>query len=60
MRAIFLIPALAALSAGCATVRVEPIHITVDINIKVDRALDEFFATPPKSAPVAPAPTPAK
>ena len=50
----------AALIAGCATVRVEPIHITVDINIKVDRALDEFFAAPkaPATPVVAPGSTP--
>ncbi len=34
--------------SGCATVRVEPIevkpiHITVDVNVKVDKALDDFF-----------------
>jgi hypothetical protein len=51
---------LAALvGAGCATVRVEPIHITVDINIKVDRALDEFFAPAPAAVP-APTPIPSK
>ena len=27
-----------------APVRIEPIHITIDVNIKVDRALDDFFA----------------
>jgi len=26
-----------------APVEVKPIHITIDINIKVDRALDNFF-----------------
>lgn len=37
--------------AGCATqhkvevapVEVKPIHITIDVNVKVDRALDDFF-----------------
>lgn len=34
--------------AGCVSVRTEPIevkpiHITVDVNVKVDRALDDFF-----------------
>lgn len=36
--------------SGCTTHEVEvkpleikPIHITIDINIKVDRALDDFF-----------------
>ena len=34
--------------AGCVNVRtapieVKPIHITVDVNVKVERALDDFF-----------------
>lgn len=38
------------LSQGCtqhkvevAPVEVKPIHITIDVNVKVDRALDDFF-----------------
>jgi Skp family chaperone for outer membrane proteins len=38
------------ITAGCtqhkvevAPVKVEPIHITIDVNVKVDRALDDFF-----------------
>ena len=44
---------IAALSiAGCFQIKTEneikpievkPIHITVDINVKIDRALDDFF-----------------
>jgi hypothetical protein len=37
-------------AAGCtqhkvevAPVEIKPIHITIDVNIKVDRALDDFF-----------------
>ena len=37
-------------AAGCtqhkvevAPVEVKPIHITIDVNVKVDRALDNFF-----------------
>ena len=38
-------------TAGCKTqhkievapVEIKPIHITIDVNIKVDRALDDFF-----------------
>ena len=26
-----------------APIEVKPIHITIDVNIKVDRALDDFF-----------------
>lgn len=40
--------ALPLLLAGCVNVKTEPIevkpiHITVDVNVKVDRALDDFF-----------------
>lgn len=38
---------LMLLFSGCVSVKtqhkVEPIHITMDINLKVDRALDDFF-----------------
>ena len=52
-----LIPFLLIMMAGCtqhkvetrsqvevAPVEIKPIHITIDINIKVDRALDDFFS----------------
>lgn len=52
---VLLLAAL-TLSSGCtkheiesrsevtlAPVEVKPIHITIDINIKIDRALDNFF-----------------
>jgi hypothetical protein len=29
--------------AGCVPIEVKPIHITVDVNVKVDKALDDFF-----------------
>lgn len=34
--------------SGCLSVRTEPIevkpiHITVDVNVKVDKAVDDFF-----------------
>ena len=46
-----LFTALFAMQAlGCtqhkvevAPVEVKPIHITIDVNVKVDRALDDFF-----------------
>lgn len=64
-RQVLLLP-LAALclnTGGCLSVKtapleVKPIHITVDVNVKVDRALDDFFGdldrksttiNPPKS-----------
>ena len=39
------------LAIGCSTqhkvevapVEVKPIHITIDVNVKVDKALDDFF-----------------
>jgi len=48
---LILLGALAVLTAaGCtqhkvevAPVEVKPIHITIDVNVKVDRALDNFF-----------------
>ena len=37
-------------AAGCTKhtvtvepIRVEPIHLTIDVNVRVDRELDEFF-----------------
>lgn len=33
----------ALLLPGCVNVKVQPIHVTVDVNVKVDRALDNFF-----------------
>jgi hypothetical protein len=46
-------------SAGCThRLKVDPIHITVDVNIKVDKELDDFFGDIDKSAP-APATAPA-
>lgn len=39
---------LALLFGGCVSVRTEPIevkpiHITVDVNVRVERALEDFF-----------------
>ena len=44
--------ALVLLSQGCQTqhkietvhkIEVAPMHITIDVNVKVDKALDDFF-----------------
>ncbi|MCI0632165.1 MAG: hypothetical protein L0Y44_16095 [Phycisphaerales bacterium] len=62
--------ALVAGLGGCAhnveiqPIKVEPIHMTVDINIKVDRELDQFFEEVDEAddgplEPQAPATTPA-
>ena len=51
-----------ALLTGCirTTHEIKPIHITLDINLKVDKALDDFFGdldqTPVIPAPIVPAP----
>lgn len=41
-------PVLLVFVAGCLSVKtdpieVKPIHITVDVNVKVDKALNDFF-----------------
>ena len=40
-----LLALAAAGLAGCVytTVEVKPIHITVDVNVRVEQALDDFF-----------------
>ena len=42
LRRIFLL-GCTALLAGCINVKVQPIHVTLDVNVKVDKALDDFF-----------------
>ncbi|ATC62940.1 hypothetical protein CMV30_02605 [Nibricoccus aquaticus] len=38
-----LLLACTATFTGCIHVKVDPIHVTLDVNVKVDRALDDFF-----------------
>jgi hypothetical protein len=64
VRLLFPLPLLAL--AGCLSVKTEPIevkpiHITVDVNVKVEKALDDFFgdldrksASLPPAAPANP------
>ena len=45
---LFVIATLPLLGAGCLSIKTEPIevkpiHITVDVNVKVEKALDDFF-----------------
>ncbi|MBM4034118.1 MAG: YnbE family lipoprotein [Planctomycetes bacterium] len=61
MRQWLLAGAMAALAPACTrhTVKLEPIeikpiHITMDINIKVDKQLDSFFDFEKQSEPKAP------
>jgi len=51
MRNTFPAVGIMLMLAGCtqhkvevAPVEVKPIHITIDINVKVDKALDDFFS----------------
>ena len=47
--------------AGCLNVKVQPIHVVVDVNVKVDQALDNFFGDlDKKSATITTGSTPAK
>lgn len=39
-----------------APVEVKPIHITIDVNVKIDRALDDFFGDIDKAAETVEAP----
>ena len=47
---LFVAALIFLVSPGCMTHKVEvapveikPIHITIDVNVKVDKALDDFF-----------------
>jgi hypothetical protein len=42
LRCLLLLCSTLVLS-GCIHVKVDPIHVTLDVNVKVDRALDDFF-----------------
>ncbi len=42
-RVSLLLPMAALCFGGCLSVQVKPIHVTVDVNVKIDRALDDFF-----------------
>ena len=40
---IFVTQACTQHKVEVAPVEIKPIHITIDVNIKVDKALDDFF-----------------
>ena len=53
IRRRYILPAalILLISYGCtqhkvevAPVEIKPIHITIDVNVKVDKALDNFFS----------------
>jgi hypothetical protein len=63
MRRVFLLFNCAVLLAGCINVKLEPIevHATLDVNVKVDKALGDFFGDlDKKSATIASPATSAK
>jgi PBP1b-binding outer membrane lipoprotein LpoB len=41
--AMFLFSCSTRHAVAVAPVEIKPIHITIDVNIKVDKALDDFF-----------------
>jgi len=55
---IFFVFPIFFIFPGCSTkheveikpVEIKPIHITIDVNIKVDKALDDFFGDIDKEA----------
>ena len=54
-RLLFLLVPLAVNLSGCLSLKTEPIevkpiHITVDVNVKVEKALDDFFGDLDKKA----------
>jgi len=67
MKNSFLLCAATALLlvvAGClnvktAPIEVKPIHITVDVNVKVERALEDFFGDIDKKSATIETPKPA-
>ena len=59
-------PLIATIAASCARldtksevdvkpIEVKPIHITIDVNVRVDRELDQFFSFEEEVAPAGPA-----
>jgi Skp family chaperone for outer membrane proteins len=40
---IFIAQACTQHKVEVAPVEIKPIHITIDVNVKVDKALDDFF-----------------
>lgn len=52
MRRLLFSLGCAYLLGGCINVKLQPVeaHITVDVNVKVDKALDDFFGDIDKKA----------
>jgi hypothetical protein len=53
-RIFLLVAALVLLTAACIKIKhemvIQPVHITVDVRIKIDRELENFFADIDKAA----------
>jgi len=63
MRRRLILLGCTAVLAGCIHVKLDPVeaHVTVDVNVKVDKALDDFFGDlDQKSATQTKTVTPAK
>ena len=54
--AVLLLPACIQHNVDIEPVEVKPIHITIDVNVKVDRALDNFFGDLDKAGETATTP----
>ena len=58
MKRFLLLLPLASAFAGCLNITthhtVDPIHINVDVNVKVDKALNDFFGDLDKKAAAKP------
>ena len=48
--ALLLLPGCTRHAVQVEPIEFKPIHITIDVNIKVDRALDDFFGDLDKAA----------
>lgn len=62
MSRVLLLLGCTGLLSGCIHVKLDPVkvHATVDVNVKVDRALDDFFADiDRRSTTIQPSPAPA-
>jgi len=59
MRRLLIILGSTVLLGGCITVKLQPVeaHITVDVNVKVDKALDDFFGDLDKKSATLDTPT---
>ena len=47
---LLLLPGCTRHAVQVAPIEIKPIHITIDVNIKVDRALDDYFGDLDKAA----------